>query len=70
MKTHYSGARSKAFWNRVHRLPPESFDAVYAIGCVLQDVESRVFWALTFAENNIRKAKTAKRKARQLVGSK
>jgi hypothetical protein len=46
----YSGPGSLWFWNRVKKLPDESHDEVYALGCALQDLEERVLNSLAQAE--------------------
>ena len=49
---HYSGEGSKQFWKRVDnkKLSLEDRNYLYTLGCILQDVESRVLRALTEAE--------------------
>ena len=44
---HYSGPNSEAFWARVNAV---GGDALYLMGCALQDVEVRMWQALIHAE--------------------
>jgi hypothetical protein len=52
----YSGRASVEFWRRVNRCPNRE---VYRMGCILQDVESRVLAAI---EANPPKPRTQKAK--------
>lgn len=67
----YSGSHSIAFWRRVNRLPEQHRETVFALGVVLQEVEGRVWWALSAAEHraNLDKRSKGKSRKRQLVGS-
>jgi hypothetical protein len=47
---HYSGDGSTWFWDRVNALTGEEHAVVYALGCVLQDLEQRVLRQLRNAE--------------------
>lgn len=38
----YSGDASKPFWDLVHELDGDEHEAAYVMGCMLQDLESRV----------------------------
>lgn len=38
----YSGDNSDAFWQAVDQLEGPLYDAVYQMGCALQDLEGRV----------------------------
>ena len=38
----YSGYKSRGFWAEVHKLKGKERDAAYAMGCMLQDLETRV----------------------------
>jgi hypothetical protein len=44
---HYAGDRSAAFWKRIRSYED---DAIYELGCVLQDVEGRVLAAMDRAD--------------------
>lgn len=61
----YSGPGSRWFWDRVNRLSktnPDRETECYALGCVLQDVESRVLLALHNAENEAKHRRCRKRR--------
>ena len=49
---HYSGDgdSSRQFWGRVNGLPEPDCCHVYELGCILQELESRVLRALRDAE--------------------
>ena len=49
MKPHYYGPNSKKFWTAIWKLnksDPEMFDALYDLGCKLQNLEGKVLRAL------------------------
>lgn len=48
---HYSGNRSRAFWNRIKALPEgENHTTIYMMGVTLQDLELRILQTLESAE--------------------
>ena len=46
----YSEPRSRSFWTRVNALPPTQGERIYKLGCELQELESKVLYALKLAE--------------------
>lgn len=49
-KARYSGSKSLKFWERVNAIDDEANgEALFALGCVLQDIENRV---LTYLRNS------------------
>ncbi len=56
MRPHYSGALSTKFWKSVHALPEPDKSTLYALGCVLQNVESDVLRWLRVAEDESNRA--------------
>ena len=57
---HYGGGRSEDFWRRVNQLDEPASGIVYALGCVLQDLETRVLRQLSNAEKVQFSAKVVK----------
>lgn len=58
---HYAGDKSKPFWHRVNAIKDDADrSALYALGCVLQNIEGYVLRQLDNAEGN---------KAKWYVGS-
>lgn len=49
----YAGDASRSFWNRVNRLKGEDHVVLYALGCVLQNLESDVLLRLRNAEEDV-----------------
>jgi hypothetical protein len=49
---HYSGSRSRWFWNRVKRLKDDAdHGAMYSLGCALQNLEQHVMGELERVEH-------------------
>jgi hypothetical protein len=48
---HYSGDNSTGFWKRVNKLDGEEHAVLYALGCVLQNLEETVLRQLLGAES-------------------
>jgi len=46
IKPKYSGPLSNKFWEAVNSLPRSENDALFILGCALQDLEARVLGAL------------------------
>lgn len=46
----HSGPLARQFWAQVNQLPADEQPAVYAMGCMLQDLEERVLRYLRDAE--------------------
>jgi hypothetical protein len=50
-RPHYSGPASKKFWAHIKNLPDSRHDEMYALGCILQDIEYRVLAGLANIES-------------------
>jgi hypothetical protein len=57
-KPRYSGPLSKPFWDRVHATGDMG---IYQMGCILQDVEERVLYALSEEEQSSRPSRQGRR---------
>lgn len=50
LEPRYSGPTSKDFWDRINAIRPNFGNALYQLGCALQDLEGRALTALQDAE--------------------
>ena len=60
VKRIYSGNGSRRFWARIRKVPTQyGGDKLYAMGCILQDVESRVLRELEESESKLERESRA-----------
>ena len=64
----YSGDGSLWFWNRVNALRGTEHEVLYALGCILQNLEDDVLRQLKIAEIQATHARARRRKARKSNG--